>query len=611
MKMASYITEDWPIQSAQPRDSVSPDDLEESQSGQDSNSTVLQAQYQPSVIPEYSQSHGSSSPTKLGDTDNAVSPSAHLESDNSYISSPWPSKFHGADSTWRFWTARDRAIATSLDQLRATDLSVHLYNAYSLKRSAKLQATADNNAEDDTSLWHPPRKWTAWPMPMKEVPRDVVQSLDQADESENAFRTMDVDTRPSIELMDTLNAIISQEAKHRFRRRESRDGSEELEISLQDEDPQPLSNKYNDTGFKESKESCDETLVNEQAHPNLPGEHGMVFKPVLMADDEMAASILQPSVRHTLTKFDDLLMGLHHSRQAYLPRKYGTKSKFRNVVDEIESLSASTAPERLGRKFHGQSRLKRRRSEDKIGSSFESEAIPSTHKHSFQKRRKSENKRLRLLRLGLSERAMELGLRDWGDVLGVASLTDWEPSVLNRAANRCAALFGEGINFRTLTEGKDEATEISHPPLDLGANKATTSSENQSTRVPRCRNCCSKHLKCDPKRPCAPCASQGILCVPRKASRIRRTHGEMARVIDGKLYCPILSCNRSQEEFRSETTLQHHMGRVHGQKASASHIEEEMMGAVHVDGFLRPILRHHGQHGKLLKRKNSELANST
>ncbi|MCJ1233428.1 hypothetical protein MMC14_001384 [Varicellaria rhodocarpa] len=509
--MPSSGTEDWPVQSAQSRDSVSSDDLEEPQSGQDSNSTALQAQHQPSMVPEYSQSPGSSSPTKLGDIDYPVSPSANTGSDNAHISSPWPSKFHGHYATWQTWTAGDRAIATSLDQLRATDLSVHLYNAYSLKRSAKIQATANKDAKHDTSLWHPRRLWTAWPMPMEEVPRDVVQALDQADRSEDVYCTTDVDSRPSIELMDSLNAVISQEAKHRFRRRESRDGSQELETSLQVEDLQTSSNRPDDTGFKRSKKSHDDTYRSSinlvQAYPKLPGEQRMVFKPILMADDEIAASILQPSVRHTLTKLDDLLMGLHHSRQ------------------EVAN---------------GPPRVERRRPEDYNGSSsFENEAISSTHK--LQRRKK-------LLHL----RERRLGLRDWGDVLGIASLTDWEPSVLNRAANRCAALFSEGINFRTLSEGKDEATEISHLPLDLGANKATTSSENHSTH-------------------------------DTNSGPIKRAQGQTARVIDGKPCCPIPSCEWFRKGFSNKHILQKHMIRLHAQ--------EEMVGAVHVDGFLRPIRR--------------------
>ena len=46
----------------------------------------------------------------------------------------------------------------------------------------------------------------------------------------------------------------------------------------------------------------------------------------------------------------------------------------------------------------------------------------------------------------------QLGLRDWSDVLGVASMVGWEPEAVGRAAARCSTLFGEGISFRTLAE---------------------------------------------------------------------------------------------------------------------------------------------------------------
>jgi len=92
-------------------------------------------------------------------------------------------RFIGPASTWRFYTENERGLAASLDQLRANDLSVHLYNAHVIKARAR-------DAEDvrtyptvskkrrlsdidqySGATWQPDTTWTAWPMRPEHVPR--------------------------------------------------------------------------------------------------------------------------------------------------------------------------------------------------------------------------------------------------------------------------------------------------------------------------------------------------------------------------------------------------------------------------------------------------------
>jgi len=56
---------------------------------------------------------------------------------------------------------------------------------------------------------------------------------------------------------------------------------------------------------------------------------------------------------------------------------------------------------------------------------------------------------------------MRIGLRDWSDVLGIAALQGWDGVVIDAAAKRCAALFGEGMDFRVLgAEGEEGEKEV-------------------------------------------------------------------------------------------------------------------------------------------------------
>lgn len=48
-----------------------------------------------------------------------------------------PNRWTGAPSTWRSLTSQERGLAASLDKIRDSDLSVHLYNAFALKKRAR------------------------------------------------------------------------------------------------------------------------------------------------------------------------------------------------------------------------------------------------------------------------------------------------------------------------------------------------------------------------------------------------------------------------------------------------------------------------------------------
>jgi RNA polymerase I specific transcription initiation factor len=48
-----------------------------------------------------------------------------------------PNRWTGASATWASLTEQERGLAASLDQIRNGDLSVHLFNAFALKKRAR------------------------------------------------------------------------------------------------------------------------------------------------------------------------------------------------------------------------------------------------------------------------------------------------------------------------------------------------------------------------------------------------------------------------------------------------------------------------------------------
>lgn len=62
-----------------------------------------------------------------------------------------PNRWRGPKSTWRTLTEEDRLLWQSMKQLHDQDLSVHLYNAFALKRRGRDPATVKDLMVDTVS----------------------------------------------------------------------------------------------------------------------------------------------------------------------------------------------------------------------------------------------------------------------------------------------------------------------------------------------------------------------------------------------------------------------------------------------------------------------------
>ena len=334
-----------------------------------------------------------------------------------------PNKYHGPVSTWRDWTAPERDLAASLDQLTGKDLSVHLYNAFSLRKKGsvrdkqKLLAIPDDDYWDKLNGWTPPRVWTAWPLPPDDVPREEDEK--HWEEEGVLGRAPPSKPKQSSETMkDLLVAHVLRHAREHFLRRESDDPIVETDrVKQVSPAEQPAAGPFN-SGQNDSAKN----LI-----------------PVVLADDERANQILQPTVQHVLTKLDRLLMGLHHARSSYF------------AIDESASDSQGYAS---GRSKSRRKAKKRKRSTSNLehGILLRNELSSGSDENNEPSKRKMSGSKSR-------PRKQRLGLRDWSDVLGVASMTGWDSEVVKRTAARCASLFGECITFRTLGEGTTGAEE--------------------------------------------------------------------------------------------------------------------------------------------------------
>ncbi len=323
-------------------------------------------------------------------------------------------RFDGKSSTWHFHTEAERGLAASLDQERASDLSVHLYNAHALKarvcdpnvafdkRSRRSKKQWIKLNEDGSVPWHPDAIWTAWPLPSEDVPRPQEQfgvPCTSSQEDAATYRKAE-SWKAGTGLEDEIKALLLRTAKTQLR------------------DDQP------------------------------PGQSEALELELLVDEDEMDEA-LQPTVRDVLSKFDDLLSALHKARQAR------SRSRSRSHSRRRSSRSVSTANDEHS--SEGDHDYRSRRSSD-----AESE---TEQKEDSQATEIEETVDDGLISMP-HHRNRILNPRDWSAVLGATSLSGWNQDVVDRAASRCASLFGEGMTTDLIADNKEEG-----PPIEVPSPK--------------------------------------------------------------------------------------------------------------------------------------------
>lgn len=505
-----------------------------------------------------------------------------------------PNTYKGPPSTWLDWTASERGVAASLDQLKAQDLAVHLYNAHHLKKRAKNPRLIDNEGQSATRQeWKPSRSWTAWPLEPDVVPRGndssewAGEDLHRLDHSYDRYRAQ------RHELQDLL---VAQFLKNSKRKNEG--------LRQHGGEPVPIDTEL------------DPQSTNELDINNDP-------EPVTMLDDDVANDILLPTTCHIFTKLDQLLIGLHHARDSYAykgshhrskqskRKRRVSESRTRGSQSQMPSPSAPPQPEtRCSSEKMRQSKIKRSR-----------ERSPSPTRES-QRRVPRER----------------LAQRDWGDVLGVASMAGWDSKIVRKAAYRCGTLFGEDMNFRKLEENGNDPIETSALTGALSSSDADSAHDKKMDQE-------------DQRSPPSPgpiekkepawkmlCSVEGCKRSSRGFMDYRAVRRHFKNVHSGldvpawpqseesedaargkqrsspppgppliwKMYCPVDGCTRSSRGFMDYRAFKRHVQHSHpdvivpdrskieeddedGDDSDNDETDGDMFGGVHVDGFLQPV----------------------
>ncbi|KAF4472509.1 hypothetical protein FALBO_590 [Fusarium albosuccineum] len=568
-----------------------------------------------------------------------------------------PNRWTGPKSTWRTLTEEDRLLFQSMKQLQDQDLALHLYNAFALKRRGRDEGTAQDllvKTEDgQDAVWAPPKLWTAWPVKHKQVPRETLINSQHDEDDRFTFRKQE-EILPSTELEEEISATILRTAKRRFRRRKSKMAQPSIE-----EPSASYGESGNDTSDVLSRESSvkpgiedesDKVAVDTEERRPARWRRPKDYEPVESTNDELSYQLLRPSVRHILSQLDATLSILNNSRVAGM--SYLSDS---STEDESDSQSGQKRSRGRPRKLSHESaspspgpaaKSSRRGRPRKVHVPRDGETheemllrvareshrkLPTTPKDrddAFEEwmrkgEEAAERERALSLKRELSQgveteddgstggtnadrRLARWGLRDWSDVLGAAAIAGFSGDVIARTARRCANLFQEGMAVRTLNEVpvshgsgvktveyRPETVQLSYSDSD--ADDESDDAADLTQRRVASRQASIAHSS---RSPDSLRSSRRSTRSPAPSSAAARSPRSRSGSAGGLLFCPIPSCDRAARGFARKANLRRHLELVHQGQTEELDSDDEVMGGVHVDGFLKPIVPGRGWRGE-------------
>lgn len=349
--------------------------------------------------------------------------------------------------------------------LIAKDLSVHLFNGYSLNRRAE-------KSTKDRINWTPSGEWTAWPMLACDVPR---LESDGAGSGAGADDGLGLKSREH--LRGLLLAHITKVARERFTAREC-DGcdgvnscatpiqTQAVPVARSSAEAGDLRSDHEEPPKRSTSEISGSSSVRSKKRKRDDGSENVDMEPVPITDDDRALRIAGPGVEHVISSFEQLLGGLGVARRAYFSQGRQTSRCRRSSKKASRTSSRAAASTSRSRskasKRHSSNSHKMSLREDSQES--DTGSIDASENEADTQSAKAAS-RLRTLQ--------RYGLRDWKDVLGMAAILGWNEQVLRRTRDRCAVLFDESVPMDDLDlnpAGKDAEFLASEDEMEGGVH---------------------------------------------------------------------------------------------------------------------------------------------
>jgi hypothetical protein len=455
----------------------------------------------------------------------------------------------------------------------------------------------------------PHKRWTAWPLPVNKVPGvEERYGLRESDGGIYGAIGCIGEPRAGEELREEMLALFQRLAKDKLRSRESegesQDGREsqrktaqnvkrERSCSAKIDAQQGGTDVEMQEDDNDAESNAAQSGTDTQWAPILGTSKSVhlsqpLARTTLLADDDKARQILRPSINSLLAQLDDTAAAIRRSRLNRFGRGAYVDTSGSEMLSDADGLRSNSRPRSQQRRrsaatskpgshavSHAPSQAKKRQggeatsktpgtrqdtdSEsasdygvdtglDRGSSSNPSRASSTSKQRGWSGTTGSEDS------TSVSSRSdiyREPGLIDWSEVLGIASMTGFNEKAVARTAQRCAALFGEGMSFRLF----DESLAMKPIPEPIEYTPATIPSPDILD-------------------------IQGSTAIPKRPYFEPKT-----------LYCPHTDCWSHTKPFAYAYRVVEHIVRVHkyDPRKKETAVGGEMYGGVHRDGFLQPI----------------------
>lgn len=442
------------------------------------------------------------------------------------------------------------------------------------------------------------------------------------------------DQRPSARLEEIISATTLRFAKERLHQRgytESSHVGDDITVKAE-----PLSSEAeSQSGESVGDDGEDEVVDGGEQSEGRPRRKQKApvrtFKPVVSTDDDLSYDLIRPSTRRTLDKLDKTLTILHNARMTSAQNlEDSEESSSENDNESRQSSQPASSPERSPRKppstpagDGSPKKSNRGRPRKYVQMEGESERdyeirraralkgkvrLPTTADESQSgspRKNTSPRKRRRESTADdhdkdyywMQKKLDRFRPRDWSDVLGAAALAGFPPDVVARATQRCADLFGQGMEMHRIDGKAGKMRTATYQP---GGEMPTGGSEDEDDDVsgPQHRRArsVSRNSSAAPSRTDSPTSDEEgddeEASSPKKKGPKRPT----SRGKKGQHFCPFPDCDRATDGFDRPFNLNRHIKLVHGEDSPPEASEEgeaaaedDMLDGIRRDGFLQPI----------------------
>ena len=626
----------------------------DSAASQDLSSSTSQSDEE--VIPTSAQKSTTSSKDKALDTRNSVDnlnaadPSSNAEigvsststseSQDSDSSSSGPAlqdrpnRLTAENFNWRHWTHSERSLVNSLNQIRANDLSIHLYNTHALKVhlrteerlaqskpwSAKFRwmdlTEEQPEGKPRKRKWHPKDAWTAWPVEPERVPRaEEVWGMPGDDKHEAFTLKKEEQGKASDELEQILTGVVMRQAREQWDARERADEDEDR--ADEDDNPGRMEEQSEDTGiaypsppekseFSRSRSrSPRRTFSNQDSQPEIHGtgtsnESDVVrdstedhlSRPVFMANEERERHVLKPMVRSLLADLDELLGALRYTTHRRLLHPEA-------IVYRIKGPAARNPTS----EDHGEARDKQTQTGRQA----------STLKDQFIKPPKSkENNR------GQHESGAEEAL-DQGDTMtdSETSLTDGITSDSEMSSDSSDGMpLADGTTFSKRSGNVKSLRRLGLRDWSEILNTAATTGWDRHVIHRAAQRCSalfgeSMSFRVLKEKDLEKPVSGPIQYTPSIIPPLPKSDNDNLEAVrwDGvSMFCPFPKCaaSRNLNQYLDFNNFKTHMREYHDFDPYKEK-KEKRVGAVHNDGFLLPIMKPPDMRGGLNRHLKSRV----